>query len=336
MMHTIFILIFCILIVKSDPPPLSKSFKGVNLSGAEFNSGPNRTFGINYIYPNNDEIDYYFDQGFGIIRLPFDIARAYDHAYSPLNTTQIGYITAIVDYCLSKGMRVLLDPHNYGTIYDSRTGDRLYIGIDPEGTNLFADFWGRMGTTFKSYSNVVYGLMNEPHKQNASQWYSGAVPAIKAIRAAGAKQLILIPGTSYTGAHSWNGSHNAAVWQGFNDDPEHNFAFEMHQYLDQDSSGTHKQCHVNASHSLLGATQWLLDNKFKGFLGEFAWSTDSSCDNESVAFMDNLSNADAWLGWTWWCGGPWYPWSYMFRLDPLDFIKPTIDKPQLALLLKYL
>ena len=316
---------------------LVNNYKGPNLSGAEFNSGPNRTFNHDYTYPNTNEIDYYASKGFGIIRLPFDIARAYDHAYSPLNTTQIQLMKPVVDYCLSKGMRVLLDPHNYGYIYDNRTRAKREIGTDVEATNLFADFWGRMATVYKNYPNVIFGLMNEPHKQNATEWYTGAVPAIKAIRDAGATQMIFIPGTFYTGAHAWISSGNAAAWTGFKGDPLNNFVFEMHQYLDSDSSGTHRPCKVNASHSLFGATEWLKNNTYKAFLGEFAWSTDASCDNESLAFMDYLSsNSDAWLGWTWWCGGPWYPWTYMFMLDPIDFIEPIIDKPQLATLVAHI
>lgn len=53
---------------------------------------------------------------------------------------------AIVDYCLSKGMRVILDPHNDGFIYDNRTGQRREIGVDTEGTNMFADFLGSHGS----------------------------------------------------------------------------------------------------------------------------------------------------------------------------------------------
>jgi endoglucanase len=160
----------------------------------------------------------------------------------------------VVDYCLSKGMRVIIDPHNYGFIYDNRTGEVREIGVDQEGTNMFADFWSRMATVFKDFPNVVFGLMNEPYNQTAAQWYEGAVPAIKAIRAVGATQLILIPGTSWTGAHSWNSSGNAAVWAGFNGDPLNNFAFEMHQYLDINSGGSHDACVANSSSRLLFAT----------------------------------------------------------------------------------
>jgi endoglucanase len=75
----------------------------------------------------------------------------------------------IVDYLLSKGMRVILDPHSYGFIYDNRTGTEREIGVDTKGTNMFADFWSRMGAMYKNYPNVVFGLMSKPHKQTAAE-----------------------------------------------------------------------------------------------------------------------------------------------------------------------
>lgn len=49
----------------------------------------------------------------------------------------------------------------------------------------------------------------------------------------------------------------------------------MHQYLDSDSSGTHKECHRNVSDALIEATQWLIDNKYRGFLC-WIWLVDRS------------------------------------------------------------
>lgn len=40
---------------------------GPNLSGAEFNPGPDKRYSYDYIYPSTDEIDYYSFKGFGII-----------------------------------------------------------------------------------------------------------------------------------------------------------------------------------------------------------------------------------------------------------------------------
>lgn len=179
--------------------------------------------------------------------------------------------------------------------------------------------------------------MNEPNQQTAAEWYSGAVPAIKAIRDAGATQTILIPGTGWTGVHSWIGSGKGAAWTGFKGDPLNNFAFEMHQCLDSDSSGTHSTCMTNCSASPEAATSWLTTNGFKGFLDEFGWSTDPSCSNEGPAFMDYLSShSNAWMGWSSWTGGPWYPWDYMFMLDPIDYIQPILERPQVTVLAAHL
>jgi endoglucanase len=194
-----------------------------------------------------------------------------------------------------------------------------------------------METMHKNYPNVFFGLMNESNQQTAEQWYKRAVPAIKAIREAGATQLILIPGTGWTGAHSWNSTGNPAVWTGFKGDPLNNFAFEMHQYLDIDSSGTHNTRTTNCSASLEVATAWVTANKFKGFLAEFGWSTDSSCTNEGSAFLDYLtSNSNVWMGWTWWCGDPWYPSNYIYTLDPISLTAPIVDRSQMAVLRAHL
>jgi endoglucanase len=313
------------------------NYKGPNLSGPEFNGGLGKKHGTDYIYPNTKERDYYASKGFGLIRLPFDMTRAYPTPYSLLDTVETGYIKKTVDDCLAKGMRVILDPHNYGNIFDNRTGYSRKIGADIEGTNLFADFWGRMATVFKNYPSVMFGLMNEPSGLSAAQWHSGAVAAIRAIRTAGATQMILIPGTFWSGAHAWISSGNALAWTGFSGDPLRNFVFEMHQYLDRDSSGTNDPCTKDSYLRLQTATEWLRINGFKGFLGEFGWTTDPSCANEGPALMKFISdNSNVWMGWAWWCGGPWYPSTYRFVLDPPSFTEPIIDRPQMAVLLEYL
>ena len=318
-------------------PPLVNNSKGPNLSGAEFNPGPNKRINFDYVYPPNKEIDYYASKGFGMIRLPFDISRVYPQVYSPLNLSEIIAMRLTVDHILTRGMRVILDPHNYGYIYDNRTQQKRLIGVDDEATKLFEDFWSRMGSMFLNYPNVWYGLMNEPHEQTAQQWYQGALPAIQALRKSGANQTILIPGTAYSGAHSWISSGNADVWKEFNQDPMNNFVFEMHQYLDEDSSGTHNTCIPNSFQALQSATNWLNQFHFKGFLAEFGWSIDSNCMTQGQLFMDFLSNnSNVWTGWTWWCGGPWYPKDYMFLLDPLNFTQPFVDRPQMSILLNHL
>ncbi len=131
---------------------LANNYKSPNLAGGEFSPGPGKRFGHDYIYPSTNEINYYASKGFGIIRMPFDLTRIYPIPYSSLNTTEIGYMNLVVDYCMSKGMRVILDPHNYDYIYDSRTGTQRKIGTDDEATKNVYKLLGSHG----SYVSELY------------------------------------------------------------------------------------------------------------------------------------------------------------------------------------
>ncbi len=321
-----------------SPPKstLVSNVKGVNLSGGEYNWGPSKRLWYDYVYPSTTEIDYYAGKGFGVIRLPFDMGRLYPTPSTQLDATQISAIKAVVDYASKKKMRIILDPHNFGNVYDGwLASPYILIGGTPVSTSLFADFWQRMATTFVNYPNVIFGLMNEPNQQTAQQWHDAAVVAVAAIRSTGAKQQILVPGSYWTSVTSFGaGTANSAVWTGFKDQ---NFAFEMHEYLDSDNSGTHVQCAVGVGASrLVSATSWLKANNFYGFLGEFGWSQDPSCPPEAKVFMDYLSaNSKVWIGWTYWAGGPWLG-SYMYSVEPASFAAPVVDKPQMSILVKHL
>jgi len=65
---------------------------------------------------------------------------------------------------------------------------------------LFADLWSRLATRYKSNPRVWFGLMNEPNNMSTEQWVGDANAAITSIRAAGASNLILVPGNAWTGA----------------------------------------------------------------------------------------------------------------------------------------
>lgn len=326
---------------------LRTNYKGVNNSNAEFNANMiNPTIYKDYQYPTTGYLDYYASKGFGLIRMPFDMNRVYTAFYEPLNTTEINRIKSIADYLGQKGMHLVLDPHNYGYITTRislghyNTGGRpIYesqlIGKVSEATNLFVDFWKRFATVFKNYPNVIFNLMNEPNAQTAVEWHDAAILAINAIRATGATQKIFIPGTLYTGAHSWISSGNAAAWAGFTDI---NFSYEMHQYLDSDNSGTHAACTLNSGATRLqAATTWARGQGATIHLGEIGWSQDTSCPAEAASAMNYMdANADVWMGWAYWSSGAWNnPSTYMFSIDPIDYAN-IVDKPQMVELLKHL
>lgn len=241
-----------------------------------------------------------------------------------------------IDTAFAHGIRILIDPHDFGYAYDSRTGANRLIGVDAEGTAIFVDWWTRMATKFQNYPNVVFGLMNEPNAQTAAQWRAGAVAAINAIAAVTTAQVVTIPGTSYTGAQSWVSSGNGAAWHAYTPPRGLTCYFEMHEYLDSDDSGTHTTCQAGkGSTCLQAATSWLAAEGKQAILGECGWSTDPSCPPEGTAIMRHMSsNASQWKGCTYWLGGSHlFYGSYKYTVQPNGYPSgPFTDDPKLSTL----
>lgn len=169
------------------------------------------------------------------------------------------------------------------------------------------------------------------------QWLAAANAAIAAIRGAGASNLVLVPGNAWTGAWTWSlswyGTPNAQVMLGVVD-PAGNYAYEVHQYLDVDGSGTSPTCVSNTIgvERLTAFTQWLRDHGRRAFLGELAGGDNVTCRDAVGAMLDHIdANRDRWIGWSWWAAGPWWG-NYFFTLEPSG----PVDAPQLQWLLPHL
>jgi len=142
--------------------------------------------------------------------------------------------------------------------------------------------------------------------------------AIDGIRAAGATtQYIFAEGNAYSGAWSWT-TYNDNL-SGLTD-TEDKLIYEMHQYLDSDSSGTSETCVSSTigQERLEEATAWLKANSKKGFIGEFAGGVNSVCETAVEGMLAYMSeNSDVWMGAEWWSAGPWWG-TYMYSLEPTD------------------
>ena len=105
----------------------------------------------------------------------------------------------MVNYATGKGLKIEIEPHNYGY------GFGALIGSAQTPNSAFADLWGKLAFHYQSpIPPSCFGLMNEPHDQSASVWLGSANAAIAAIRAAGAvSQEILVPGSYWDGAWTW-------------------------------------------------------------------------------------------------------------------------------------
>lgn len=101
-------------------------------------------------------------------------------------------------------------------------------------------------------------------------------------------------------------------------DPSDKIVYEMHQYLDSDSSGTSDTCVSTTigAERIAAATAWLKANNKKGILGEFAGGANSVCETAVTGLITALEAAsDVWMGAMWWGGGPWWG-NYIFSMEP--------------------
>lgn len=321
-----------VLLPIRDAMAQTSCFRGINLSGAEFGK-PGGAPSKDYTYPSENTVSYFAGKGFDTVRLPFLWERLQPVLMQPLDKDEVDRLNEAVALIRSHKMRVILDPHNY-----ARYRDKL-IGSRDVPNAAFGDFWARLAALYANQDDVVFGLMNEPNQIPIEQWLSAADTAAAAIRnRAGANNLILVPGTAWTGAHSWmtpiDGEPNGVAMARFND-PGKNFAFEVHQYLDDNFSGTKGNCSRgdDAVAALKNFTAWLRQGGFRGFLGEFGAPASAGkmrCVDALKAMVDvTEENKDVWTGWTYWVAGDWWP-----ADEPLN-IQPTKDgdRPQLAALM---
>jgi endoglucanase len=315
---------------------------GVNLATAAF--GPHLglpgEYNKHYTYPTPQGIDYFVKKGTNVIRLPFLWERLQRELGAEFYQPELERLQAVVDHATKAGARVILDPHNYARYHGT------IIGTGDVTNAHFADFWVRLANLYKDNDRVIFGLVNEPYGMPSTEhWVTTANTAIAAIRNTGADNLVLVPGNAYSGAHSWTagyyGTPNSVAMLDIVD-PGDNYAFDVHQYLDADSSGT-KDVIVSET---IGAerlnvfTQWAKTHNKRAFLGEFAVANAKIGDgpeqigDEALANMlDHMDdNSDVWLGWSWWAAGPWWN-EYMFTLEPTNLGLPTQqDRPAMGVL----
>lgn len=304
---------------------------GININGAEYIGPKGQKTGIDY-FPTTEEITYFAAKGMTDLRLPIAweslqpaLGGAFDAAY-------LAKIHATVDYAKSLGMNVIIDVHNYGK-YNGNL-----IGSAAVPTSAFADLWSKIATSFADDSNVSFGLMNEPQIASASAWLGMVNQAISAIRETGATQQILVPGIDWSAGNRWMTNGNASVLgkEGAIVDPLHNFAFEVHQYLDANTSGTG----TDVVSSTIGAdrlaaiTDWARANGYKLYLGE----TGVADNQPSLTALDTMmrflqGNDDVWQGVSYWAAGSVWQGNYIYSVQP---IKGAIDSGQMDVLEKFI
>ncbi len=317
--------------VSASAEPGTVELTGVNIAGAEF--GHRKIPGLHahdYFYPARKTIDHFIGKGMNTFRVPFLWERMQRSLGAELDEGELGRLDEVVSYTTSKDAFIILDVHNYAAYR------RQPIGSPDVPVEALGDLWSRLAARYKDNDRVIFGLMNEPKGLPTETWLAAANAAIAAIRQTGAANLILVPGNGWTGAHSWlsgnYGTPNGKTMLGIVD-PGDNYAYEVHQYLDADFSGTKPQCRNEAigEKALTAFTEWLRQHNKRGFLGEFGGGSDPVCMTALDRMLDSIArNNNVWLGWTYWAAGPW-PQSYFTSVQPVA----GDDRPQMDVLLKH-
>ncbi|KAK8166459.1 endo-beta-1,4-glucanase [Phyllosticta citrichinensis] len=290
-------------------------FFGINESGPEFGeTNLPGTLGTDYVWPNLTTVGTFVQQGMNTFRVNFLMERLTENSMNAtLNAAYLSDLKNTVNNITAQGAYAMIVPHNYGRFYSN-------IITDVSG---FQTWWQQLATQFASNDKVIFDINNEFHDMEQSLVVQLNQAGINGIRAAGAaSQYITVEGNAYTGAWTWVSSGNAAT-MGNLTDPKGLLIYQMHQYLDSDSSGTSATCVSSTigAERLQAATQWLKTNSKKGIIGEYAGGNNDVCKTAVKGMLNHMTeNSDVWMGAIWWAAGPWWGDSYIFNLEPKDGI----------------
>ncbi|KAH7879311.1 endoglucanase 1 [Lentinula edodes] len=303
-------------------------YAGVNESGGEFGvfgspgTGLPGEFGVTYDFITESTVDTFVDTNqINFFRVTFLMERMCPLATglgSTFNETYFSEYEDAINYItVTKGAYALIDPHNYMRYNDpsSQPNSGSIIGdtTDPNAatTEQFQEFWTELANRFVDNPNVVFGINNEPHDMATSLILQNDQAAINGIRSTGATQLILAPGNGFTGGHSWTqvtGANDdpSSEWLNQIVDPLNNTAIDIHEYLDEDFSGSHDTCTQPGPTNLAALTTWLQENNLKAIVSEFGGSNDPTCLELVPQLISYLSENDVYIGWSAWAAGPFW------------------------------
>jgi aryl-phospho-beta-D-glucosidase BglC (GH1 family) len=286
------------------PAPLH----GVNISGPESDTGnlPG-TYGYNYVYPTVADFDYYHAKGLNLIRIPFRWERMQHGLNVALDTAQLGYMDTAIARASARGMKVILDMHNYAECKVS--GVKYRFGSAGLPASAYADVWRRLADHYKNEPAIyAYDIMNEPNGLAGGVWVTYAQAAINAIREVDLNHDIIVEGESWANAWGFESKNpNLHTVR----DPLDRIIFSAHSYWSDAGTDVYKSYDLEAAYPEMGVhnvkpfVDWLKKHGFKGYVGEYGVPNDDPRWNVVLDnFLDYL-DAEGISG-TYWAGGAWY------------------------------
>ncbi|MEO5713074.1 MAG: glycoside hydrolase family 5 protein [Luteolibacter sp.] len=292
---------------------------GVNIAGMEWS--PNQFF------PTDAEFAYYQGKGLTLIRLPFKWEKIQPTLYGALNTTQLAALDTAVGYAHARGMKVLLDMHNYGTY----NGDANYIGSAGTPYAAYQDVWTKLAAHYAGETAIWgYDIMNEP-KGSSINWPVAAQYGIDGVRAGDTTHFIVVEGRSWSSAKDWPKSN---IGLASIIDSQKKLVFSAHCYFantNNDQYGTYdaEKAYPNVGIDRVSPfVEWCKTNQVYGHIGEFGVPNNDARWNVVLNnFLQYLS--DNGISGTYWSAGRAWG-SYPLSCEPTGSF--TVDAPQMSTL----
>lgn len=319
-------------------------YRGLNLSG--YDGG-----GSIYALPSTQAVDYFYNLGMRVFRLPFNIVRMLSAPGGSLNATYLTQYKGLITYILAKpGATAIVDSHSFGrwlvgSTFDDYNGPsggtEIIIGEDPQFTPAqHADYWVKLATALAD-PRLQYELINEPFDQDNDKLRDTLNATIAALRSAGFKNLLIVPFNNYSNRASFAHDTDAqgALLNGIVD-PANNWAVQYHMYMDAYSPGADTSIQPDFLNEVIVATNWARANKKQFYATEFGAGPDAASIAAVTTFLAHMrTNKDVWLGWTYWTAVQYQDENhgglYRYQLLPVELggggvAGPYIDRPQMA------
>jgi len=237
----------------SDTPAMF----GANIAGGEFANTSTHpypgTLNGNYWYPRQDDIDMAKAIGVELVRVPFKWDRIQHDTEGVLDAglwmPDINALDASINAMEARGMRIILDMHNYASrsFTVGGTTTSYVLGSPQLPISEFARVWRLLADHYKDRPSIWgYDLMNEPgpvwvdveQRISMSTLIAAYQAAVNAIREVDTKHAIILEGRGSNHSSSWltGGAPLFAAGTGVVD-PMNNLVASAHCYTDKDQDG---------------------------------------------------------------------------------------------------
>ncbi|GJE87572.1 endo-1,4-beta-glucanase [Phanerochaete sordida] len=250
---------------------------GVNTAGYDFSVATDGSFTGTGVSPPTSQYTHFTAEGANLYRIPFAWQLMTPTLGGSIDQSFLSRYDQTVQAALNSGpnVMVIVDLHNYA---------RWNGGIIAQGGPTDAQFqsiWTQLAQKYGSNSRVIFGIMNEPHDiPSISTWANSVQGVVNAVRAAGSKNFLLLPGSSWASAQAFPteaGPYLVKVTDPLGGTSK--LIFDVHKYLDSDNSGTHPDCTTDNVSVLQTLVQFLQANgNRQAILSETGGGNTSSCE----------------------------------------------------------